>query len=73
MNSSGQPIIMSADAILTPEEAAEYLRVNPQTVYRRLREGFLPGAKVGRQWRIRKVDLDTLLAGEGHRTQTPSR
>ena len=71
MNNSDHPPVLSADAILTPEEAADYLRVNPQTVYRRLRAGFLPGAKVGHQWRIRKVDLDTLLAGGGHHTQTP--
>ena len=49
--------------ILTPEEAAGYLRVHPQTVYRRLRAGALPGAKVGEQWRLRKADLDQFLKG----------
>ena len=49
--------------ILTPEEAAGYLRVHPQTVYRRLRAGMLPGAKVGDQWRLRKADLDQFLKG----------
>jgi len=49
--------------ILTPEEAARYLRVHSQTVYRRLRAGKLPGAKVGDQWRIRKADLDLHLKG----------
>jgi excisionase family DNA binding protein len=73
MNSSDHPPVLSTDAILTPEEAADYLRVNPQTVYRRLRAGSLPGAKVGHQWRIRKVDLDSLLAGSRHNTQTSGR
>ena len=50
--------------VLTIEEAAEYLRVNPQTVYRHLRAGSLPGAKIGRTWRIRRVDLNRLLAGQ---------
>ncbi len=45
-------------AVMTPEEAAAYLRVNPQTVYRLLRRGTLPGVKIGRQWRIRRADLD---------------
>ena len=54
---------MPDDAILTPEEAAAYLKVNPQTVYRNLRRGRLPGAKVGRQWRLRRSDLDRFLAG----------
>ena len=49
--------------ILTPEEAAGYLRVHLQTVYRRLRAGMLPGAKVGDQWRLRKADLDEYLKG----------
>ncbi|HEY8416177.1 MAG TPA: helix-turn-helix domain-containing protein [Thermaerobacter sp.] len=48
---------------LTPQEAARYLRVSVQTVYRHLRSGRLPGAKVGQQWRIRRTDLDRFLAG----------
>ena len=51
------------DIILNPEEAANYLKVNPQTIYRNLRRGRLPGGKVGNQWRIRKSDLDRFLAG----------
>ena len=54
---------MAQSDILTPEEAAGYLRVHPQTVYRRLRAGMLPGAKVGDQWRLRKADLDEYLKG----------
>ncbi|OFV99185.1 MAG: hypothetical protein A3F68_00575 [Acidobacteria bacterium RIFCSPLOWO2_12_FULL_54_10] len=49
--------------ILTAEEASRYLRVHSQTVYRRLRAGKLPGAKIGDQWRIRKADLDDYLKG----------
>jgi len=47
---------------MTPEEAAQYLRVHPSTVYRNLRSGRLPGAKVGQQWRISKAVLDRYLA-----------
>jgi excisionase family DNA binding protein len=50
--------------LLTPDEAARYLRVNPQTVYRLLRGGRCPGVKIGRQWRIRKTDLDAHLCGQ---------
>jgi excisionase family DNA binding protein len=49
--------------LLTPEEAAVYLRLNPQTTYRLLRGGQLPGVKIGRQWRIRKTALDAFLDG----------
>ena len=50
--------------LLTCEEAAAYLRVHPRTVTRLLTAGRLPGVKVGRQWRLRKADLDAYLAGE---------
>lgn len=56
---------MTNQELLTPEEAAQYLRVNPQTIYRLLRRGRLPGAKIGHQWRIRKSDLDSFLRGQG--------
>lgn len=49
--------------MLSPEEVAELLKVNPQTVYRALRAGKLPGAKVGRQWRVNKADLEKYLRG----------
>ena len=49
--------------LLTCEEAAAYLRVHPRTVGRLLKEGKLPGVKVGRQWRLRKADLDAHLSG----------
>lgn len=51
--------------LLTCEEAATYLRVHPRTVGRLLKAGRLPGVKVGRQWRLRKADLDAYLAGDG--------
>ena len=47
--------------ILTPEEVAQLLRLDKETVYRNLRLGRLPGAKVGGKWRTRRVDLDQLL------------
>lgn len=46
---------------LTPEEVAAILRIDKETVYRNLRQGRLPGAKVGGQWRTRRVDLDRIL------------
>lgn len=57
--------MVKEDVILSPEEAARYLKVDLHTIYRNLRRGKLPGGKVGRQWRIRKSDLDRFLAGGG--------
>ena len=47
--------------LLTLAEAAAYLRVHRRTMARLLRQGVVPGTKIGRQWRVRKVDLDAVL------------
>lgn len=50
--------------VFNPEEAAQWLRVSSQTVYRLLRAGKLPGKKIGQQWRIHKNDLVDYLRGK---------
>lgn len=61
---------MSNKDLLTVQEAAGFLRTTPNTVYRWLRSGKIHGAKIGKEWRINKSDLESiLLAGgrkEGH-------
>ena len=49
----------------TCDEAATYLRLHPRTICRLLQRGELPGIKIGRQWRIRRADLEAHLRGEG--------
>jgi excisionase family DNA binding protein len=46
---------------LTTEEVLEYLQVNLRTVYRLIKAGKIPAARVGRQWRFRKRDIDAWL------------
>lgn len=50
-----------ADEILTPEEVASELKVGVDTVVAWLRTGQLKGAKIGRQWRMMRADLDAFL------------
>ena len=47
--------------LLTVKEMAEYLKMNPQVVRRWLREGRLPGIKMGKEWRAAKEDIDAML------------
>ncbi len=47
--------------VMTPEQAAEYLQVNRETVYRYIREGKLVASKLGRAYRIPRKSLDLLL------------
>jgi len=55
--------------LLTCEEAASYLRLHVRTVGRLLNQGMLPGVKVGRQWRLRRADLDAYLRGASLREE----
>jgi excisionase family DNA binding protein len=47
--------------ILTPEQAADYLQVNKETIYRYIRGGQLTASKLGRAYRIPRRSLDLLL------------
>ena len=44
---------------LTTDDVLGYLRIHARTVYRLIRTGDLPAVRIGRQWRIRRCDLDT--------------
>ena len=48
-------------ALLTVEEAAKYLKVKPNVLRRWLREGRIPGIKLGVNWRIDEQDLQKHL------------
>jgi excisionase family DNA binding protein len=47
--------------IFTPEQAASYLQVNKETIYRYIRQGKLVASKLGRTYRIPKGSIDLLL------------
>ena len=47
--------------LFTPEQAADYLQVNRETIYRYIREGKLVASKLGRTYRVPRRSLDLLL------------
>ena len=47
--------------VLTPDQAADYLQVNRETIYRYIREGKLVASKLGRTYRVPKRSLELLL------------
>lgn len=47
--------------LLTTQDVASYLQVDPNTVYRWCREGRLGAIKVGREWRVDQRDLAEFL------------
>ena len=54
--------------ILTPQEAAEFLRVPLLTVQRQAKAGRLPGRRIGKEWRFSKtVLIEWMAAGPDRR------
>lgn len=48
----------------TVDQVAEMLQMHVKTVRRYIREGKLPAAKVGKQWRVTGHDLSIFMEGE---------
>jgi excisionase family DNA binding protein len=46
---------------MTVDQVAEYLQLNRLTVYRYVRDGRIPSAKIGKLYRILKADVDAFL------------
>jgi excisionase family DNA binding protein len=47
--------------IMTPEQAADYLQVNRETIYRYIRQGRLRASRIGRAYRIPRQGIEHLL------------
>jgi excisionase family DNA binding protein len=48
----------SSEDILTISELSAHLRVHPTTIYRLLREGRIPGFRVGSAWRFSRAAIE---------------
>ena len=55
--------------VMTPEQVAEYLQLNTDTVYRLIRGHRLAASKIGRAYRIPKEDVDAFLLSQSTRPQ----
>ena len=52
-----------AEQLYSAEEAAQILGLQVRTVRNYLREGRLPGVRIGKQYRIARADLEAFTAG----------
>ena len=57
MDSDWRGELSEETEILTPQEAAEFLRVPLLTVQRQAKAGRLPGRRIGKEWRFSKTVL----------------
>jgi excisionase family DNA binding protein len=53
--------------IMTPDHAADYLKVNREPIYRYIRNGRLTASRIGRSYRIRKQRVALLPAATSTR------
>lgn len=53
--------------LLTPSDVASYLQVEERTITKWLRESTLRGYKIGKEWRVSKIDLDAFLEAGANR------
>jgi excisionase family DNA binding protein len=58
LNGSPQTNAAARDDIFTIKELSEHLRVHPTTIYRLLRQGRLPGFRVGSNWRFNRAAIE---------------
>ncbi|MEA3369480.1 MAG: helix-turn-helix domain-containing protein [Candidatus Ratteibacteria bacterium] len=50
--------------LMTTKELAEYMQLNPLTVYKKVKEGDIPCVRVGRSIRFKKEQIDKWLEKE---------
>ena len=59
--------VRNKEQIMTLREVAQYLGLHVMTVYKLTREGRVPAAKIGGQWRFKRDVLDDWLETQMHR------
>ena len=59
--------------VLTLEQAATYLQLSEDELFRELEEGNIPGKKIAGKWRIRKQEIDNFLSGDDGRNRAESK
>ena len=52
--------------VMKVEQAARYLGVTPDTLYKYLSEGRIPAFKLGNRWRLKKTTLDRWMERQSH-------
>jgi len=50
------------DRVFTIKELSQYLRIAESSLYKLVREGKIPGQKIGKTWRFFKPAIDSWLS-----------
>lgn len=57
---------MHIDPLMTREEAAAFLRIDPRTLDRHVREGKIPALRIGKLYRFRKEEVEAAITPKVH-------
>ncbi len=63
----------SKTRLLTPTDIAKSLQVNERTVVRWLRNSYLRGFKIGKEWRVSVKDLESYLEASANKPSSEPR
>jgi PTS system nitrogen regulatory IIA component len=55
------------ERLLTIDDVAEFLQVNPMTIYAWVRDGKIPAFKIGKVWRFKKEEIEKWLKGKKYK------
>src|SRR5438874_13522171 len=55
--------------VMTPEQVADYLQLEKETVYRLIRDRKLAATRIGRAYRIPRADLDAFMLANSTRPE----
>jgi excisionase family DNA binding protein len=71
MAASAQGQAIAVREVMDIRQAAEYLGISGDTLYRYASEGFVPAFKLGNRWRFRKSLLDNWMDEKSGVVQAP--
>jgi excisionase family DNA binding protein len=71
MAASAQGQAVAVREVMDIRQAAEYLGISGDTLYRYASEGFVPAFKLGNRWRFRKSLLDNWMDEKSGVTASP--
>jgi excisionase family DNA binding protein len=54
-------MVEALDEVYTPQEVAQALKLSVKSVLQYLKEGRLPGFRIGKHWRVKGADLAALV------------
>ena len=59
--------LMTQKILLTPSDVAKRLQMNERTVTQWLRKGHLRGFKIGKEWRVSEIDLESFIEASANK------